>query len=124
MSSSTGRKHFHDWAILKYGWLAVFLFHVAFLYFGVREIKIALDIFDKTLLSTDQRRIDHVIQAIYMVTLAFSIILLIIAVFVLEIFRAQRKILLEIQGLKDARSSPAAAAPAGEPMPRPAPPPA
>ena len=82
-----------DWAVLKYGWLAVFLLHVAFLGMGVYNIKMALDMFDPDLIRVEQRRLDFVIQAVYMVTIAFSIILLILAVFVLEIFRNQRRLM-------------------------------
>lgn len=86
-----------DWAILKYGWLAVFLVHVVFLAFGVWHIKAALDMYDPRLIDVDQRRIELVIQAVYMVTIAFSIILLILAVFVLEIFRNQRRIMTRLE---------------------------
>ena len=82
-----------DWSVLKYGWLAVFLLHVAFLSIGVYNIKAALEMFDPELIRVEQRRLDYVIQAIYMVTIAFSIILLILAVFVLEIFRNQRRLM-------------------------------
>lgn len=82
-----------DWSVLKYGWLAVFLLHVAFLGIGVYNIKAALEMFDPELIRVEQRRLDYVIQAIYMVTIAFSIILLILAVFVLEIFRNQRRLM-------------------------------
>ena len=88
-----------DWAILKYGWLAVFLLHVAFLGIGVYNIKAALEMFDPELIRVEQRRLDYVIQAVYMVTIAFSIILLILAVFVLEIFRNQRRLMHQLDEL-------------------------
>ena len=88
-----------DWAILKYGWLAVFLVHVIFLASGVYFIKQALDIYDPKLIEVDQRRLEMVIQAIYMVTVAFSIILLILAVFVLEVFRNQRRLMTRLEEL-------------------------
>jgi hypothetical protein len=86
-----------DWALLKYGWLAVFLVHVAFLAIGVWQIRAALEMWDPKFLEVEQRRIDHVIQAVYMVTIAFSIILLILAVFVLEIFRTQHRLLHRLE---------------------------
>lgn len=103
-----------DWAILKYGWLAVFLVHIAFLAMGVYYIKASLDMFDPELTHAtqrrldltiqsiymwEQRRMDNVIQATYMVTIAFSIIMLILAVFVLEIFRNQRKLMHQMDEL-------------------------
>lgn len=92
--------HIEDWAILKYGWLLVFLVHVVFLGFGVVEIKQALDMFDKKLLEIAELRIDHVIQGLYMLVIAFSVLLLIVAIFALEIFRTQRRILRELAALR------------------------
>lgn len=92
-----------DWAVLKYGWLAVFLVHVIFLSSGVFFIKQALDITDPSpqamsrLVDVEQRRLELVIQAVYMVTIAFSIILLILAVFVLEVFRNQRRLMARLE---------------------------
>lgn len=82
-----------DWAVLKWGWLAIFLLHLAFLIVGIHFMKEALRLEDPTLLVPSERRIGLVIEALYSVTIAFSILLLILAVFVLEIFRAQRRIL-------------------------------
>jgi hypothetical protein len=99
-----------DWSVLKYGWLAVFLVHVVFLASGVWFIKQALDITDPNpkaiakLLDLDQRRFELVIQAGYMVTIAFSIILLILAVFVLELFRNQRRMMTRLEEVIAERS--------------------
>jgi len=83
--------------------MIVFLIHVVFLAFGMQQIKIALDMFEPELLAPSQLRLDHVIQAVYMVTIAFSILLLILAVFVLEIFRTQRRIINHLMELKEAQ---------------------
>lgn len=116
-----------DWSVLKYGWLAVFLLHVAFLGIGVYNIKAALEMFDPELIRVEQRRLDYVIQAIYMVTIAFSIILLILAVFVLEIFRNQRRLMHQMDQIlanqtptpstSGSGSSTAPRAPSGPPAP-------
>ena len=90
---------------MKYGWLAVFLVHVVFLAFGVYHIKAALDMYDPRLIDVDQRRIELVIQAVYMVTIAFSIILLILAVFVLEIFRNQRRLMHQMDEILERQNA-------------------
>jgi hypothetical protein len=100
-----GKSQLRDWAVLKYGWLIVVLVHVVFLGLGVQQIRSALDMFDPELLNISQLRLDHVIQATYMVTIAFSVILLILAVFILEIFRTQRAILNELQELRDVQEA-------------------
>ena len=116
-----------DWSVLKYGWLAVFLVHVAFLAMGVYYIKASLDMFDPELIKStarrldltiqsvyifEQRRMDLVIQATYMVTVAFSIIMLIIAVFVLEIFRNQRRLMHQLDEIIALQNRPAGVTPA------------
>ncbi len=104
---------------MKYGWLAVFVLHIVFLIMGVHWLKSALNLWHADLLAPSQIRLENFITATYMLTIAFSIILLILAVFVFEIFRAQRKILrilAEERGLEERvpatekTSSPAAAA--------------
>lgn len=86
------KRPIEDWTVMKYGWLAVFSLHVVFLIGGIHWLKSALNLWDSELLSPGQIRIENFITAVYMLTIAFSIILLILAVFVFEIFRTQRKI--------------------------------
>lgn len=93
METTPRGRQVEDWVVLKYGWLFIFLVHIVFLAAGVREIKSAIEMFDPQLLDPSERRLDHVMQALYMWTLAFSVILMILSVFVMEIFRSQRKIL-------------------------------
>jgi len=99
MSSTPEKPKIEDWVILKYGWLFVFLVHIVFLGAGVREMRAAQELFSPELLDTAQLRLDHVFQAIYMWTIAFSILLLIVAVFILEIFRNQKRILERLAAL-------------------------
>lgn len=93
METTPRGRQLQDWAVLKYGWLFILMVHIVFLAAGVREIKSAIEMFDPALLDPSERRLDHVMQALYMWTLAFSIILMVLSVFVMEIFRSQRKIL-------------------------------
>lgn len=114
----TGRSRMiEDWSVLKYGWLAVFLLHVAFLGIGVYNFKAALEMFDPELIRVEQRRLDYVIQAIYMVTIAFSIILLILAVFVLEIFRNQRRLMHQMDEILERQNPTAGPSRTGQPPP-------
>ncbi|MBI3890014.1 MAG: hypothetical protein HY303_00635 [Candidatus Wallbacteria bacterium] len=86
-------RNIDDWTVMKYGWLGVFVLHVVFLLAGVHWLKSALNLWDTQLLEPGQIRLENFITAAYMLTIAFSIMLLIMAVFIFEIFRAQRKIL-------------------------------
>lgn len=99
------KQRIDDWLLMKYGWLAVFVLHIVFLLMGVHWLKSALNLWDSELLTTSQIRLEHFITAAYMLTIAFSIILLILAVFIFEIFRTQRKILRLVSELSavDAR---------------------
>jgi hypothetical protein len=81
-----------DWSVLKYGWLAVFGAHLTFLFLGMQFIKDAMRLDHPSLLDPAERRITLVIEALYAITIAFSILLLILAVFVLEILRLQRRV--------------------------------
>jgi hypothetical protein len=123
MSAVRPTRSIEDWAVLKYGWLAVFLVHVIFLASGVFFIKQALDITDPSphamakLIDVEQRRLEMVIQAVYMVTIAFSIILLILAVFVLEVFRNQRRLMTRLEELVAEREAQAGPPRSGGPPP-------
>jgi hypothetical protein len=126
MSSEERSQHYiEDWLVLKYGWLLVFVVHVAFLGIGVWQIKTALDLWAPDLISPEARRLDHVIHAVYMIAISFSILLLILAVFVLEIFRNQYKLMRRLDEMLPQRASSVPAPPAPPPAPAPGlPPPA
>ena len=97
----TLRRYIDDWTILKYGWLAVFIIHIAFLAMGVFWLKQALRMEHPSLYNIPQLRISHTLTALYLITIAFSIILLIITVFVFEIFRTTRRLAREIEEVRD-----------------------
>ncbi len=90
-----------DWTILKYGWLIVFLIHGVFLYMGLIFLRQAYHMEGPTLYTPEQLRISLLLTSIYMVSIAFSLILVILAVFVLEIFRATQKLSEDLDALKD-----------------------
>ena len=89
-----------DWTILKYGWIGVFLVHIVFLGAGLWFLKQAYYMEDMSLYTPEQLRISYFLTFGYMTTIAFSVIMLIQAVFVLEIFRATRRLSAEIEDLK------------------------
>lgn len=81
------------------------MLHVVFLLGGIQWLKEALNEWDASLITASQRVLEHFITAAYMLSIAFSIILLILAVFVLEIFRTQRRmyrILTALEGFAEA----------------------
>jgi len=99
MPHKTG-KYIDDWTILKYGWLAVFIIHIAFLAMGIYWLKQAWRLEHPELYSIAELRYSYALTAQYMLAIAFSIILLIITVFVFEIFRSQRRITRELDDLR------------------------
>lgn len=94
------RRFIDDWTVLRYGWLAVFLIHIAFLAMGVFWLKRAWRMEDASLYSVPEVRISHVITAGYMLTIAFSIILLIITVFLFEVFKMLRRVAADVEEIR------------------------
>jgi hypothetical protein len=93
------REFAQDWTILKYGWVGVFLVHVVFLGVGLYFLKQAYYMEDVSLYTPAELRISYFLTSVYMATIAFSVVLLIVAVFVLEIFRSLRKLSAEVAEL-------------------------
>jgi magnesium-transporting ATPase (P-type) len=90
-----------DWTVLKYGWLIVFLIHGSFLFIGLHFLRQAAYMENPALYTPEQLRISHLLTSTYMVTIAFSLILVILAVFVLEIFRTTQKLLMDVEELRE-----------------------
>lgn len=91
-----------DWTVLKYGWLIVFVIHGIFLSIGLGFLRAASRAHHPTLYSPEQVRISNMLEAHYMFSIAFSLIVVVLAVFVLEIFRATQKLLIEVRELREA----------------------
>lgn len=91
-----------DWTILKYGWLIVFLIHGVFLYIGLHWLRQAYHMEHASLYTPEQLRISHLLTSVYMVSIAFSLILVILAVFVLEIFRGVQRMSQDMQDIREA----------------------
>jgi hypothetical protein len=89
-----------DWTVLKYGWLLVFLIHGSFLFIGLHFLRQAAYMENPALYTPEQIRISYMLTSTYMVAIAFSLILVILAVFVLEIFRTTQKILFDLEELR------------------------
>jgi len=94
------RKYCDDWTVLKYGWLAVFIIHIAYLAVGVFWLKRALRLEHTELFTIPEVRITYALTAAHMVTIAFSTILLIITVFVFEIFKMHRRLAEDIEDIR------------------------
>lgn len=90
-----------DWTVLKYGWLLVFLLHGVFLWLGLSLLRSEAYKVGKDLGVMAELRITHLLHGAYLVAIAFSLILVVLAVFVLEIFRANQKILLDLEDLRE-----------------------
>jgi hypothetical protein len=69
---------------------------------GLRFLRSAAYYHDPSLYSPEQLRISHLLDSMYMFSIAFSLLLVILAVFVLEIFRTTQKIVAELEDVKDA----------------------
>ena len=102
MPSKRPQAGYLDWTVLKYGWLVVFLIHGIFLMIGLRFLRSAAYYHDPSLYSPEQLRISHLLDSMYMFSIAFSLLLVILAVFVLEIFRTTQKIVADLEDVKDA----------------------
>ncbi len=103
MSQRSKSEGLLDWTVLKYGWLLVFAVHGIFLWIGMTFLRSAAYSHNTALYSPEQLRISQLLDSMYMFAIAFSLLLVILAVFVLEIFRATQKILMELQELKASR---------------------
>lgn len=99
-----------DWTVLKYGWLIVFMIHGIFLVIGLGFLRRAAYLSETgvfrakelaNLYGPEQLRISNLLDSMYMFAIAFSLILVILAVFVLEIFRTTQKVLMDVEELRD-----------------------
>ena len=95
------KKYFDDWTVLKYGWLAIFIIHIAYLAVGVFWLKRALRMEGAVLLTLPELRVSYSLTAAHMITIAFSTILLIITVFIFEIFKMMRRLVADVEDLKE-----------------------
>ena len=96
----TLRRYWDDWTILKYGWLAVFIIHIAFLGIGVFWLKQAWRMEHPDLYTIPELRVSYALTAAYMITISFSIILLIITVFVFDLFRTVRRLSRDLEDMR------------------------
>ncbi len=92
-------KQLEDWTIFKYGWLAIFLIHIAFLAVGIHYLMTAYNMDHPDLLKAQALRGTYLIIAGYMMVIAFSVLLLVLAILIFEVFRSQRKILRKLDAM-------------------------
>jgi len=88
-----------DWTILRYGWLAVFIIHIGYLIAGNQALKSALAITDPLLKAPPEVRITLALTSAKMIIVGFSSVLLMITVFIYEIFKMVRSMKMEISGI-------------------------
>lgn len=93
------KKHFEDWTVFKYGWLVIFVLHMAFLAVGVHYLMAAYNMDHPDLLKAQGLRGTYLIIAGYMMVIAFSVLLLVLAILIFEVFRTQRKILRKLDSM-------------------------
>lgn len=93
-------KGYLDWTVLRYGWVVVFLIHAAFLVIGLQFLRRAYLMHHDALYTIDQLRISHLLTGAYMLGVAFSLILVILAIFVLEIFRTTHRLAQDVAELR------------------------
>ena len=85
-----------DWTVLRYGWLAVFIIHIGYLIAGNQALKSALAITDPLLKAPPEVRITLALTSAKMIIVGFSSVLLMITVFIYEIFKMVRSMKMEI----------------------------
>lgn len=85
-----------DWTVLRYGWLAVFILHIGYLIAGNQWLKSALAISDPLLNAPPEVRITYALTSAKMIIVGFSAVLLMITVFIYEIFKMVRAMKIEI----------------------------
>lgn len=102
------KKYLDDWTVLKYGWLAVFIIHIAYLAVGVFWLKRALRMEHAELFTIPEVRLSYAMTAAHMITIAFSTILLIMTVFIFEIFKMTRRLARDVEDIREFVGAPAA----------------
>ena len=95
------KKYLDDWTVLKYGWLAVFIIHIAYLAVGVFWLKRAMRMEHAELFTIPEVRISYALTASHMITIAFSTILLIMTVFIFEIFKMMRRLVRDVEDIRE-----------------------
>jgi hypothetical protein len=85
-----------DWTVLRYGWLAVFIIHIGYLIAGNQALKGALAVSSPLLNTPPEVRITFALTSAKMIIVGFSAVLLMITVFIYEIFKMVRAMKLEL----------------------------
>ena len=99
MKSFSG-KFSDDWTVLRYGWLAVFIIHITYLILGNQWLKGALAVVDPTFQAPPQLRITYALTSARMIVVGFSSVILMITVFIYEIFKMVREMKMELSEIK------------------------
>jgi len=95
MKSLSGKLS-EDWTILRYGWLVVFIIHICYLIAGNQWLKSALALNGPLLESMPEVRITYALTSARMIIVGFSSVLLMITVFIYEIFKMVKAMKIEI----------------------------
>lgn len=90
-----------DRDLLKYFWYFIFLLHITFLGMGIYWLNEGYKLLDAHNISKGELRLDTLFLAIHMESIAFSIILLIIAIYVYIIHRKQNLILKQLREISN-----------------------
>jgi hypothetical protein len=88
-----------DRDILKYFWFLIFTLHIIFMLMAIYWLNQGLD-FDVTQLSYEGLRIDKLFIAIHMGSIAFSMLLLIIAIYANVLASRQNKMLKQLREMQ------------------------
>jgi hypothetical protein len=92
--------HKEDRELLKYFWYFIFLLHITFLGMGIYWLNEGYKLLDAHNISKGELRLDTLFLAIHMESVAFSIILLVIAIYVYVIHRKQNMILKQMREIR------------------------